>query len=125
MKAKTIQDLRDDVEEVLRRELATTPAGAETVSGRPRSPAMSKLSVVISPLNTLAVTAVSPIFHGRTFDERTDWLWNILEEVLTEEEQERVDFWLLLSPREARAVRPATVRPRRRPARITPSAPRA
>jgi hypothetical protein len=118
MKTKTIHELRDDVENFLREKLESELGSADAVGRRSRSAALSRLSVIVSPLNTLSVTAIAPMFQGRTFDERTEWLWNALEANFPEAERDRVDFWLLLSPREAKAVQPTTVHPKRRSTRI-------
>lgn len=118
MSMKTIEELRAQIEGIVHDALME-PTDREGAARHSRVPSgAGPVSVIVSPLNTLSVTAISPIFLHRSFDERSDWLWGILETVLTPAEQERVDFWLLLSPGEAKAVRPTQVSLRRHAARI-------
>lgn len=105
MMERTIADLRAAVETLLRDGLGALarPDGAAETTGT------QEVSVTISPFNTLSLVLISPLFRDKDFEEKNRVLWSVLDRGLTETESDRIDFWLLLSPEEAKRVYPATL----------------
>jgi hypothetical protein len=106
---KTVYEVREQLEVALKEILDILKA---RVPEAPRSRGRSRTIVTVNPYNEIDVMLVSDVFEGLAFEERSQLVWPEIESRMSKSELERIERWELLTITEAKAVYPATLKPR-------------